>query len=94
MNEDLSKLCDCTESYWLIEDEELHIILQKTFKGELWESVFKGHGKVDPLVEEELKKKMLLERFQEEHPGFDFSNAEVNGMVPNARDFMGGVKHG
>lgn len=56
IDEDLSKLCDCTESYWLIEDEELHIILQKTFKGELWESVFKGHGKVDPLVEEELKK--------------------------------------
>ena len=28
---------------------------------------------------EEEKKKLLLERFQEEHKGFDFSNAQVNG---------------
>jgi hypothetical protein len=29
-----------------------------------------------------LKKKMMLERFQEEHPGFDFSGADFNGNVP------------
>jgi hypothetical protein len=34
----------------------------------------------------------MLERFQEEHPGFDFSDAEFNGQVPEARTFMGGVK--
>ena len=28
-----------------------------------------------------------------QHPSFDFSGAEFNGMVPNAREFMGGVKH-
>lgn len=26
------------------------------------------------------------------HPSFDFSGAEFNGMVPSAREFMGGVK--
>ncbi|CAD8116815.1 unnamed protein product [Paramecium sonneborni] len=93
IDEPLVKQCDSSESYWLIEDEELHIILQKAYKGELWPSVFVGHGKVDPLTEQELQKKMLLERFQEEHPGFDFSGAQVNGMVPDARSFMGGIKH-
>ena len=89
----MSKICDSDESYWFIEDEELHIILQKAFKGELWPSVFQGHNKVDPLTEQEISKKLLLERFQEEHPGFDFSGAQMNGMVPNAREFMGGIKH-
>lgn len=32
-------------------------------------------------------------RPQEEHPGFDFSDAEFNGDVPSAKDFMGGVKY-
>lgn len=27
-----------------------------------------------------------------QHPGFDFSGAEFNGAVPEAREFMGGVK--
>jgi len=26
-----------------------------------------------------------------EHPGFDFSQATVNGGVPDAREFMGGI---
>jgi hypothetical protein len=28
-----------------------------------------------------------------QHPGFDFSGADFNGQVPDARSFMGGVKH-
>lgn len=35
---------------------------------------------------------MMLERFKEEHPGFDFSGADFNGQVPDARTFMGGMK--
>jgi hypothetical protein len=35
----------------------------------------------------------MLERFAEENPGFDFSNAEFNGNVPEARNFMGGIKY-
>ena len=44
------------------------------------------------LEEESLKKKLMLERFQEENPGFDFSGADFNGQVPQARTFMGGPK--
>lgn len=43
INERLTKLCDSEQSCWLIEDEELHIILHKAFKGELWPCVFEGH---------------------------------------------------
>ncbi len=36
---------------------------------------------MDPLREEAVKKEMMLERFQQENPGFDFSNAEFNGYL-------------
>jgi hypothetical protein len=48
---------------------------------------------LDPLTAQEVQKKVMLERFQEEHPGFDFSGAEFNGMAPDPREFMGGVKY-
>ena len=38
-----------------------------------------------------MQKKLLLERFGEEHAGFDFRDAEINGNVPDARTFMGGM---
>ncbi|KAL4465993.1 hypothetical protein ABPG74_004230 [Tetrahymena malaccensis] len=93
INENLTSLCDTDESTWCIEDEELHIILQKGHKGEVWQSVFVGHDKLDPLLQQEIQKKLMLERFQEENPGFDFSGAEFNGQAPDPRNFMGGIKY-
>eukprot|EP00828_Plagiopyla_frontata_P044083 TRINITY_DN7084_c0_g1_i1.p1 TRINITY_DN7084_c0_g1~~TRINITY_DN7084_c0_g1_i1.p1 ORF type:complete len:183 (+),score=44.25 TRINITY_DN7084_c0_g1_i1:156-704(+) len=93
LNNDLENKCNSKESLWMLEDEELHIQLQKLYKGEIWKGVFQGHGQVDSLTEEELKKKVMLERFQEEHPGFDFSSAEFNGMAPDPRTFMGGISY-
>jgi hypothetical protein len=58
------------------------IEIQKAQKGVRWGAVFRQHESLNPLQEEELKKKLMLERFQEEHPGFDFSDAEFNGQVP------------
>lgn len=55
--------------------EQIVIEIQKAQKGVRWGGMFKGHEKVDPIEEEQLKKKLMLERFQEEHPGFDFSDA-------------------
>lgn len=52
-----------------------------------------GHQALDPITQEEVKKNILLERFQEENPGFDFSQAKMNGQVPDAREFMGGVSY-
>lgn len=42
---------------------------------------------------EEEKKKLLLRRFQEENPHFDFSQAEVGGNVPDARTFINGIDY-
>jgi splicing factor 3A subunit 3 len=36
---------------------------------------------------------LLLQRFQEENPHFDFSNAEINGNVPDARTFINGLDY-
>lgn len=44
------------------------------------------------MQKEETQKKLLLERFQEEHGGFDFSDAEINGNVPDPKNFMGGMR--
>ncbi len=85
---------------------------------------------MDAITSEEVKKKLMLERFQDEvrayagpcvysdntsrtgmqadtepsptrpspttptqNPGFDFSNAQFNGSVPDPQTFMGGVKY-
>jgi hypothetical protein len=63
------------------------------YKAETWNAACKGHQSLDPLTQSEVQKKILLERFQEENSGFDFSGAEVNVMVPDPRNFMGGVKY-
>jgi hypothetical protein len=82
------------ESMWTMVDGEININLQKMNKAETWEAALMGRdgAEVDPVTKEEIRKKMMLDRFQEEHPGFDFSGADFNGDVPEARDFLGGVK--
>jgi hypothetical protein len=103
LSHQLQGIADTQESCWYISEKkgqtgkdmglkELVIELQKAQKGVRWGCLFQGHGTMNPLEEETLKKKLLLERFQEENPGFDFSGAEFNGQVPEARTFMGGPK--
>ncbi|KAL7494626.1 hypothetical protein ACHAWT_003268 [Skeletonema menzelii] len=46
---------------------------------------------IDPHTKQEMQRTMMLERFQEENPGFDFRYATFNGEVPDPRTFMGGV---
>jgi hypothetical protein len=84
---------DTSESIWLVGDGTLEINLHKAYKGQSWLGVFEGHDINNPLETEKISKSLLLERFQQENPGFDFSSAEVNGNVPDARTFMGGIKH-
>jgi CS domain len=83
------------------------IYLIKARRGMLWEAALKGNPEssssgplsssasvtMDPIQKEQMKKSLLLQRFQEENPGFDFSNAELNGAAPDAREFMGGVQY-
>lgn len=94
------------ESSWYINESEIHIILIKAHKGGTWDSPFQNSGgidgtnptaagsDVDPVTKTEIQRDMMLERFQEEHPGFDFRDATFNGAVPDPRTFMGGVSYG
>ena len=68
-----------SESFWMIEDNELHLQLCKIKKAETWPSAFLGHQTLDPMMQQEVQKTILLERFQEENPGFDFSQAAMSG---------------
>jgi hypothetical protein len=77
----------------MLEEEEIKITLIKAKKAETWGAVFKGHNELNPIQKEEVQKKLLLERFGEEHVGFDFSDAEISGNVPDPKNFMGGMKN-
>lgn len=69
-------------SLWTLDDGMVEILLQKQKKHFSWESVLEGGPKVDPLTKEQLDKKMMLEKMQKEHPGFDFSKADFSGQLP------------
>ena len=69
----------------------LHLSLVKGSKGVSWDSLLQGHTKNDPFTQSEVQKSLMLERFQAENPGFDFSGASFNGQVPDPKSFMGGV---
>jgi hypothetical protein len=75
------------DSMWTVEDGELHVSLEKAVRGQPWPAAFVGH-EVDAHEATEDKKRLMLERFQEENPGFDFSGATFNGEVPDAHTFM------
>lgn len=93
MEGELFAVINKESSYWFIEDNILHILLTKANKGEIWNKVFKDHKNLSPIDEENAKKQILLERFQLENPGFDFSSASFNGEVPDPRTFMGGIRN-
>jgi len=71
------------ESYWSIEDgNKLTVELTKTKSHDSWTCVVKGKDEIDTFTKESMDKRMLLERFQAENPGFDFSGAEFSGNMP------------
>lgn len=45
---------------------------------EVWPSLLEGEFRADPLTLHEMTKKIDLEKFQIENPGFDFSGAELS----------------
>lgn len=93
MAHDLAEKVKTEECFWTLEDGELHLQLQKLRKGKSWPGLFVGHGELDPMKAQEENQRLMKERFQEEHPGFDFSDAAFNGMAPDPASFMGGVGH-
>lgn len=93
IDEDFFSKVKVDESSWMMSDGEIEVNLQKVNKAETWESALKGHGELNPFVKGEVQKQLMLERFGEENPGFDFSGADFSGSVPDPRNFMGGVKY-
>ena len=83
------------------EDGVLHLHLTKADPGEPWAAAFEGHEKQkaqepgsssSPLTANDAAAddtaRLLLERFQQEHPGFDFSGAQLSGPAPDPRTFL------
>lgn len=70
------------ESTWVLEDNELvRIILVKSGRdaANCWHSLLAHEYSADPWTFNEMEKKLTLERFQKENPGFDFSKANISG---------------
>jgi hypothetical protein len=70
------------ESTWTIEDKKLiRIQLIKAHhktKDLCWVSLLENQYYTDPVTLNEMRKKLDLENFQKENPGFDFSNAKLD----------------
>ncbi|KAG2333315.1 hypothetical protein Bca4012_017006 [Brassica carinata] len=92
LNHDLSAPVKTDCSFWTLEDDIMHITLQKREKGQTWASPILGQGQLDPYATDLEQKRLMLQRFQEENPGFDFSQAEFTGNCPDPRSFMGGIR--
>ena len=100
LDEDFGSKVLVNESSWYLDNGVIYIVLVKAHRGETWESCLKGNHQfqgaqttIDPVTKQQIQKDMLLERFQEEHPGFDFRGAEFNGSAPDPRTFLGGINH-
>lgn len=91
--EDFAELVNSHESFWTLEDGVLHLTLCKGSRGVTWPCLVRGHESFDPLTQQEVQRSLMLERFQAEHPGFDFSGASFSGQVPDPKTFMEGVRY-
>lgn len=93
LDKQLTEVVKAEESVWTFDPEtrELHIQLCKAEEARVWECVFVGHRQEQQSGDPEGdKKRLMLERFQRDHPGFDFSGAEFTGNVPDPRTFYPG----
>lgn len=97
LDEDLGGIIVIDSSYWTLLDGILQFQLQKALIGTTWDYCTDSknnntvNSKLDPIAQKQVKQQILLERFNREHPGFDFSQAQFNGLAPDARQFMGGL---
>ncbi|KAF3774580.1 NudC domain-containing protein 2 [Nymphaea thermarum] len=92
LNHDLAGPVKIDCSFWTLEDGIMHVTLQKREKGKTWPSPVLGQGQLDPYSADLEQKRLMLQRFQEENPGFDFSQAQFTGGCPDPRTFMGGIR--
>ena len=62
---DLFGAVKVSESYWTLEDGELHVTLTKAAAGEPWRCAIAGH-ELDAVAEQRDTQRLMLERFQRE----------------------------
>ncbi|GIY30031.1 nudC domain-containing protein 2 [Caerostris extrusa] len=83
----LYKTVQADECTWTLEERErIVILLEKAEKFEnenQWVSLLDGQFVADPLKQQEMLKKLDLEKFQIEHPGFNFSGAQLSKSYNN-----------
>jgi hypothetical protein len=92
---DLSQSVKGPESNWTVEDRKLVVIvLQKLKAHDSWQSAIAGEETPDAVTLDKMNKQMMLEKFQNENPAFDFSGAEFNGALPaDPKNFMDNLKN-
>ncbi|KAL5699073.1 hypothetical protein ACHQM5_030025 [Ranunculus cassubicifolius] len=66
LNHDLTCPVKTDSSFWTLEDDIMHITLQKREKGQTWASPILGQGQLDPYATDIEQKRLMLQRFQEE----------------------------
>lgn len=68
IDEDTGGPIKVKESFWTLSDGEININLQKMNKAEAWNCALRGKSgeEIDEVTREEVKKKLMIERFQEE----------------------------
>ncbi|XP_055933021.1 nudC domain-containing protein 2-like [Argiope bruennichi] len=83
----LFKTVQADECTWSVEERQrILILLEKAEKFEsenLWVSLLDHQFLADPLTQNSMLKKLDLEKFQMEHPGFDFSGADLSKCYEN-----------
>ncbi|XP_052797031.1 nudC domain-containing protein 2-like isoform X2 [Mya arenaria] len=74
-------LVKADDSVWTIDRKLLHICLLKvkTTADQCWKSLLTDQYQADPYTQDQMQRKLTLQRYQFENPGMDFSNAEISG---------------
>jgi len=99
LDEDLGGQCVTKLSWWTFEDGQVHIQLQKMDLASVWPCALYGRAtsstgaSLDAIEAQQVQQDLMKERFQQEHPGFDFSQAQFSGAAPDPRKFMGGLDY-
>ena len=63
------------------ENGELYVRLQKMEPGRAWTALLLSHALPLTAADSD-RKRLVLENYQRDNPGFDFSGAEVSGSLP------------
>eukprot|EP00889_Picochlorum_renovo_P001208 jgi/Picre1/28238/NNA_003644.t1 len=81
LDKELTEIVKAEESLWTFDPDtrELHIQLCKAEEARVWDCVFVGHQQEQSGDPEGDKKRLMLERFQRDHPGFDFLVQSLQG---------------